>query len=81
MESILCILATGALCIACFLIGVKCGKQEDINVPKIPVINPMEAYTAKKEKEHEKKEMERLEKISSNVNRYDGTAAGQLDID
>ncbi|MBO5667448.1 MAG: hypothetical protein J6S45_08370 [Firmicutes bacterium] len=79
METIL-VLAVGTLNIACFLIGVKVGQREEIKVPELPELNPMKAYREHKEREAVRKEMEKLQKIEANMDRYNGTAEGQQDI-
>ena len=40
----------------------------------------MEIYREKKEKEEANKELEKLDKVLRNIERYDGTEAGQEDI-
>lgn len=46
-----------------------------INLP-----NPLQAYREHKEREEEKKEVERLEIIMENIENYDGTGAKQKDV-
>lgn len=81
METILIIAVIGTLNIACFLIGIKAGQHEEIKAPDVSKINPLNIYREHKEKEEEKKEAEKLEKILGNMDRYDGTAKGQEDIE
>lgn len=75
---VLCLCAFNVLS---FVIGAKIGqktsKGEEIKTPKI---NPMEIYREKKEKEEANKELEKLDKVLRNIERYDGTEAGQEDI-
>lgn len=82
METILLIVTISILNIVCFFIGAKVGqtvvKGEEI---KMPNLNPVDIYHEHKEKEEAKQEMDKLEKILSNMERYDGTAAGQEDIE
>lgn len=77
METILIILSVGILNIVCFFIGTKAGSKE-------PIQNPVTIYKEHREmeasKEEAKKQKERLDAILANVDRYDGTAAGQEDI-
>lgn len=78
---IVTILATGVLCITCFLVGAKVGQQvskgEDI---KTPTINPMEKIREKQDKRQAEAEQHRIDAIMRNIERYDGTSAGQEDI-
>ena len=46
-----------------------------INLP-----NPLQAYREHKEREEDKKEVERLEIIMENIENYDGTGAKQKDV-
>lgn len=80
MEIIL-VLAVGTLNIACFLIGVKVGRNEEVKAPELPELNPMKAYREHKEREAVRKEMEKLQKIEANMDRYNGTAEGQQNIE
>ncbi len=64
-----------------FVVGAKLGqkvaKGEEI---KLPTINPVTLYNELKEREEVKKEREKLEVILNNIERYDGTEAGQEDV-
>lgn len=75
------IAVTGLLNLICFVVGAKVGqmvvKDETI---KLPSFNPIEAireHEARKEAEYEQN---RIDTIMRNIERYDGTAAGQEDI-
>ena len=76
---VLCICAMQLLS---FVIGAKIGqktsKGEDI---KMPSLNPMDIYQEHREKEQAKKEKDKLEAVLKNMDRYDGTDAGQEDIE
>ena len=84
MENILLILVVSTLNIACFFIGAKItqtvSKGEEIKAPDLNKLNPMTIYQEHKEKEEVNKEKEKLEAILRNIERYDGTEAGQEDI-
>lgn len=73
------VLVTGALCIACFFIGVRTGQKvsrgEDVKLPDLGEIK--REHDAKKE---EDKERDRLNTILENLDNYDGTGHGQKDI-
>ena len=82
METILLIAVISTLNIVCFFIGAKVGqkvvKGEEL---KAPTVNPMTIYKEHQEKKEAEKEINKLEKILSNLDRYDGTEAGQEDIE
>jgi hypothetical protein len=84
METILLILVVSTLNIMCFFIGAKIiqtvSKGEEIKAPDLNKLNPMTIYKEHKEKEEVNKEKEKLEAILRNIERYDGTEAGQEDI-
>lgn len=78
---ILLIAVVGMLNIACFLVGAKVGqtvsKGKDIEIPNI---NPVKAYHEQLERHEAQREKDRVETILRNIERYDGTGAGQEDI-
>lgn len=82
METILIIAVVGTLNVACFFIGAKVGqtvsKGEEIKTPKIP--SPITAYKAHTEAKQAEAEKNKLDVILSNIERYDGTDAGQEDV-
>jgi hypothetical protein len=67
--------------VCCFIIGAIVGqkvvKGEKIELPKL---NPMEIYRDNQEKKEAAKEMDKLETILRNIERYDGTTRGQEDV-
>jgi cell division protein FtsB len=75
------ILLVGILELLAFFIGVKVAqkvnKNEDI---ELPTMNPIKAYHEHQEQKVNQEEQERLEKIKQNIDNYDGTSLGQLDI-
>lgn len=75
------VLCLCALNIFSFVIGAKIG-QKTAKGEKIemPTVNPMTLYHEHKEKEEAKKEMNKLDVILNNIERYDGTEAGQEDV-
>ena len=78
---LLTIVAISLLNIICFIIGAIVGqktvKGEKIELPKL---NPMEVYREHQEKKEASKEMDKLETILRNIEKYDGTARGQEDV-
>jgi hypothetical protein len=81
METILIMLVVGALNIGCFFVGAKVGnkvaKGESIELPSI---NPIEKIHEIKDKQEARKEKSRMDIIMSNIDNYDGTSAGQIDV-
>lgn len=78
---LLTIVAISLLNIICFItgaiVGQKVVKGEKIELPKL---NPMEVYKERQEKKEAAKEMDKLETIMRNIERYDGTANNQEDV-
>lgn len=78
---ILLVLAVGAMCIGCFVVGAKVGqtvaKGETIVTP---TVNPLKAIREQEAKKEAKIEQDRIEKIMQNIERYDGTSNGQVDV-
>ena len=78
---ILLIVVVGTLNIACFFIGAKVGqtvsKGNDIQLPNI---NPVKLYNEQLERHEAQREKDRVETILRNIERYDGTGAGQEDV-
>jgi len=77
---ILLIWSIACICLLAFYIGFKIGKGEQIANKEIILPNPMKIYTEHKEKQEVKKEQERIDAIMQNIDHYDGTANGQIDI-
>lgn len=78
---VLLILTVGAVNVLCFFIGAKVGqtafKGETI---KTPEVNPIKAYNEHKVFKEAQKEADRMEAIMRNIEAYDGTAMGQVDV-
>jgi hypothetical protein len=58
-------------------IGQKTAKGEEV---KLPTVNPMKLYEEHQDKEEAKREMEKLDIIMQNIERYDGTGNNQEDV-
>ncbi len=82
METILIIVAVGTLNVVCFFVGAKVGqtvaKDKEIEAPKIK--GPVALYKAHIEAKEAEAEKNRMEVILGNIERYDGTGAGQEDV-
>ena len=80
-DTILLIVAVALINVLSFTIGAKIGqkvvKGEKIELPKV---NPMEAYREHQEKKAVAEELDKIETIMRNIERYDGTEAGQEDV-
>lgn len=76
---ILLVLTTGALCLACFFVGVRTGqkvsKGEDVKLPNLGEIK-----RERDERIEADRERDRLNTIMENIDNYDGTGHGQKDI-
>lgn len=81
METILLILVVGFICVLCFFTGAKVGQKvvrgETIETP---LKSPLKVVSEVKENIEYKKEQERLQIISDNIDNYDGTGIGQKDV-
>ena len=79
---ILLVAVAGTLNIVCFFIGAKIGQTvargKEIETPAIK--SPMKAIREYKDSKEAKKELERIETIMSNIERYDGTGNHQEDV-
>jgi hypothetical protein len=68
----------------CFFCGLKVGmsivKDEPIELPSLPSINPLEAYRERQNNKQVEREQEKLATIMENVENYDGTGANQKDV-
>lgn len=75
------VLATGALCMACFFLGAKVqqkvSKGEPLELPKVDVSKAIRERQDRKEAERER---EKYETIMRNIDNYDGTGRGQEDV-
>lgn len=80
-DTILLIVAVALINVLSFTIGAKIGqkvvKGEKIELPKV---NPMEVYREHQEKKALAEEIDKIETIMRNIERYDGTEAGQEDV-
>lgn len=80
MEALL-LAVMGAVNILCFIIGAKVGmavkNDEEI---KLPSVNPVEAVKEHINKREARAEMDKVDKIMQNIERYDGTSNGQIDV-
>lgn len=73
---VLLVLVTAISCISCFILGFKFGTNEEKEIlPKIEMPKKEKKLTLK-----EREELERVEKIFSNIDNYDGTSANQQEV-
>jgi hypothetical protein len=81
MNVVVIILAMGFVCTACFLAGAKVGqataKGEKV---ELPTINPMQAVRDHRAKKEAEMEQDRVGTILQNIETYDGTSRGQVDV-
>lgn len=79
---ILIILAVGALNIVCFFVGAKVGQTVNKGEPlEAPGLNPMQAIREARERKEARREQSKFDTIMQNVEVYDGTGAGQKDVE
>lgn len=81
METAILILLVGTLNTVCFFLGAKVGqkvvKGEEIEKPSF---NPMRAYREEQSKKEANRELNRYNTVMENIEVYDGTSAGQKDV-
>lgn len=81
MEALFIVMATGLVCICCFIIGAKVGqtvsKGEDIEV-SLP--NPLKAIQEREARKEAQREQEKVDTILQNIDSYDGTGANQKEV-
>lgn len=81
METILLILVIGLINALCFFLGAKVGqKVVRGETLETPLKSPLEVVRDAKSNFEYRKEQERLQTISDNIDNYDGTSIGQKDI-
>ena len=67
--------------ILCFAIGAKVGQRVAKDEPvELPTINPMQAYREKEARKEAQRKQDELDTILQNVDNYDGTPNGQVDV-
>ena len=67
--------------IACFIIGAKVGQQASKGEPiETPTINPLQLYREHQNRQEAEREQDRIETIMRNIEGYDGTSMGQIDV-
>ena len=81
METALIIMATGFLCLSCFVAGAKLGQKvsrgEEITTP---AVNPFKAYQERQARQEAQMEQDKMDTIMRNIESYDGTGFGQEDV-
>ena len=78
---ILLLIVSGAVNIACFLIGAKVGQMVQSG-EKIDIASsiPFKAAEERENKRQAEREQDRINTILRNIENYDGTARGQEDV-
>jgi len=78
---VLLILVMGIMCIICFMVGAKVGqavaKDEKIEMPSI---DPLKDFREHEAKQEAKAEQERMNVLFQNIESYNGSAEGQIDV-
>ena len=74
-------LCVGGTNILCFLVGAKTGQRVAEGKPvEMPTVDPMKVFREHKERKEAEREQSRIDTILRNVDRYDGTGAGQEEV-
>lgn len=67
--------------ILCFMIGAKVGQKVSKGEPvELPSVNPLEAYRKHESRKEANREQDRLNAILRNIEGYDGTSTGQIEV-
>jgi hypothetical protein len=78
---VLLIAVIGIVNVLCFVIGAKVGmavkKDEEI---KLPTMNPVELVKEHINKREAQEQQDKIDKIMQNIERYDGSPNGQIDV-
>jgi hypothetical protein len=77
---ILLVVLVGAMNIVCFVVGAKVGQKVDKG-ERIEIPSPAKAIREHKEQKKADAKRDRLNTVLQNIDRYDGTSAGQKDVD
>ena len=81
METILTIIAVGTLNVVCFFVGAKVGQRvaqgKEIETPNL---NPIDYLHEQREKREARLEKEKYDIIQKNIDNYNGTEFGQIDV-
>lgn len=81
METVIIIIAVGAMCIASFFVGAHVGNRVSKDEPiELPKVDPMQVIRDKNTRAEAKAKQAEIDTILRNIDRYDGTAEGQEDI-
>jgi hypothetical protein len=78
---VLLLAVMGIVNVLCFVVGAKVGmavkKDEEI---KLPTMNPVELVKEHINKREAQEQQDKIDKIMQNIERYDGTPNGQVDV-
>ena len=67
--------------ILCFVIGAKVGQKVSKNEPvELPSVNPLKAYREHEARKEADRQQDRASMILHNVEVYDGTSTGQMEV-
>lgn len=81
METLLLVITISTLNMVCFLLGArvrqKVDKGEEV---KLPNVNPVDMYHEHQKKTEQDRKNSQREALLHNIEVYDGTPLGQIDI-
>lgn len=67
--------------ILCFVIGAKVGQNVSKGEPvELPSVNPLKAYRENESRKEADRQQDRMNTILRNIEGYDGTSTGQMDV-
>jgi hypothetical protein len=85
VTHLLALLLFGVMCVVCLVIGVRIGqsaaKGETVKMGELNPINAIREHSERKQAVKEyRQEMDRTATILRNIDIYDGTSAGQMEV-
>ena len=81
IEAIILCTIFGVFILISYTLGLRNGQRLSNNKEiKSPIVNPIEVVTKEIEKHEDNKKQEILDVMMSNIDNYDGTGLGQIDI-
>lgn len=76
----LAIIIASTLNIVCIFIGIRIGRKMEGKANPIQLKTPMQMVKERQDKKEEEYQKHRNDIISQNIDKYDGTGYGQIDV-
>lgn len=81
IEAIILCTIFGVFILISYTLGLRNGQRLSTSKEiKSPIVNPVEVLTKEIKKYEDNKKQQALDVIMSNIDNYDGTGLGQIDI-